>query len=290
LRVESVRDEFGPMPRSQNKGTVPDAVDVPRPPKTAHLQRAERVGVRASIVVPTLNEVKRLGLLLEALGPDRRSRHDLEVIVSDGGSSDGTLEIALNLADRTVVHESPPRQTIAGGRNAGAQAARGRLLLFLNADVRLPDDIDGFLSDLLDAAERAGAATCRVAVHPSEATSADRLLLGACDALFFGMNRVGLGMARGECHAVRTSVFRAVGGYDEALAAGEDFDLFRRIAVWGRRTRAARIDFLWGWTLWEDPRRYRKLGYTRTLLTWFGNSISITFTGRSYSRTWEPIR
>lgn len=241
---------------------------------------------RVSVVIPTLNEEKRLASLLGAFTPALRRRFGLEVIVSDGGSTDGTLAVAARLADCIVVHDGPERQTIAAGRNAGARVATGSLLLFFNADVRLPDDIEAFLADLVREAEAAGAATCRVGVHPSEATWADRLVLGACNAVFCAMNLVGGGMGRGECHAVRSDVFWAVGGYTEAYAAGEDFDLYHRIA----RSRRGRIRFLWRWVLFEDPRRYRQRGYARTMLDWFRNTVSVTFLKRSYSREWEPVR
>ncbi|MDX1531419.1 MAG: glycosyltransferase, partial [Rhodothermales bacterium] len=99
----------------------------------------EAPAVRVSVVIPTLDEEKRLGALLAAFTPGLRRRFGLEVVVTDGGSTDGTLAIAERLADRVVVHGGAGRQTIAAGRNAGAQAARGDLLLFFNADVRLPD-------------------------------------------------------------------------------------------------------------------------------------------------------
>ncbi len=252
--------------------------------------RGEAAAVRATVVIPTLNEEKRIGGLLETLGPAVRRRHGLEVVVSDGGSTDGTLGLARRLADRVVEHAGPGRQTISAGRNAGAAVARGGLLLFVNADVRFPDDLDGFLRAVLGAAEAGGAATCRVGVHPSEATLADRAVLGVCDVLFCGMNVIGAGMGRGECHALRRAVFEAVGGYNEALAAGEDFDLYRRVARWGRRTGEARIRFLWGWRLWEDPRRYRHSGYARTMFEWLRNTVAVTVLGRSYSEEWEPIR
>lgn len=244
---------------------------------------------RVSVVIPTLNEEKRLGALLATFTPERRRRFGLEVVVSDGGSGDGTIEIAERLADRVVVHAGPERQTISAGRNAGAAAATGGVLLFFNADVGFPDDVDAFLADLIDAATF-GAATCRVGVHPSEATVADRVILGVCDVVFCGLNLVGGGMGRGECHAVRRDVFEAVGGYNEAYVAGEDFDLFNRIAQAGRRGLDARIRFLWGWTLYEDPRRYRQVGYARTLWEWFCNSASITLRRRSYSEEWAPVR
>ena len=241
-----------------------------------------------SVIIPTLDEEKRIGDLLATFTPARRARFGLEIVVSDGGSTDGTIEIAERLADRVVVHPGPERQTIAAGRNAGAAAATGETLLFFNADVRFPDDVDGFLTDVIAAAQ-AGAATCRVGVHPSEATLADRLVLGTCNVVFCGLNLVGGGMGRGACHAVRRDVFEAVGGYNEAYAAGEDFDLFHRIARL-RRRGGPRIRFLWHWTLWEDPRRYRKTGYVRTMWTWFRNAVSVAFLGRSHSDEWEPVR
>ena len=43
-------------------------------------------------------------------------------------------------------------------------------------------------------------------------------------------------------------------------------------------------------TLYEDPRRYRQVGYARTLWEWFCNSASITLRRRSYSEEWAPVR
>lgn len=294
LRAWVIVTSFGGMESSQRKGTDALTAHVPPDPGAGQGRGAdfpeEEGGLRASIIIPTLQEEKRLASLLDVLGDDRRSHHRFEVIISDGGSTDRTIAIARKMADRTVVHAGPERQTIAAGRNAGAKEARGRVLLFMNADVTLPDDVDGFLSAVLAAAEGAGAATCRVGVHPEEATPIDRLILGACNVLFCGMNHIGMGMGRGECHAVRADVFSTVGAYDERLAAGEDFDLFRRIALYGRRSGEASIKYLWEWTLWEDPRRYRQIGYPRVLAAWFRNSVYVTLLGRSYSSSWEPVR
>lgn len=245
---------------------------------------------RASVVIPALNEVRCLAPLLERLDRDVRSRHRLEVVISDGGSTDGSIELARALADAVVVHEGTERQTIAAGRNAGAAAARGRLLLFTNADVLFRDDLDGFLLRMLGEAEHHGAATCRVEVHPEAATMQDRLVLGGCNAVYRAWTGLGLGMGRGECQAVRRDVFDAVGGYNPRLVAGEDFDLYRRIATWGRTTGRARVRFVWDEVVWEDPRRYRKHGYVRTLASWLRNSAYVAFLGRAHSETWEPVR
>ena len=89
---------------------------------------------RLSVIVPALNEAGGIRAALEALAPLRARGH--EVIVIDGGSSDGTPDIAVGLCDRVL---SAPRGR-AAQMNAGARAANGDMLLFLHADTRLPAD------------------------------------------------------------------------------------------------------------------------------------------------------
>jgi rSAM/selenodomain-associated transferase 2 len=85
-----------------------------------------------SIVMPVLNESTEIVAALAALAPLRES--GAEVIVIDGGSSDGTRAAARPVADRVL--EAPCGR--ARQMNAGAAAAHGRTLLFLHADTRLP--------------------------------------------------------------------------------------------------------------------------------------------------------
>ncbi|HEY0441114.1 MAG TPA: glycosyltransferase, partial [Xanthobacteraceae bacterium] len=89
-----------------------------------------------SIVIPVLNEAATIAAALARLAPLRAT--GAEVIVADGGSRDGTPEIARPHADRVVV---APRGRGAQ-MNAGAAIAGGEVLLFLHADTRLPHDAD----------------------------------------------------------------------------------------------------------------------------------------------------
>ena len=93
-------------------------------------------GERLSIVIPVLNEAATITAALTSLQPYRA--RGVEVIVADGGSSDGTVRLALPLCDQVV---SAPRGRGAQ-MNAGAAAARGDILLFLHADTALPADAD----------------------------------------------------------------------------------------------------------------------------------------------------
>ena len=65
------------------------------------------------------------------------------MIVVDGGSSDGTLNVAQPFADRVIV----AARGRASQQNAGAQVANHEALLFLHADTQLPADADRLILD-----------------------------------------------------------------------------------------------------------------------------------------------
>jgi rSAM/selenodomain-associated transferase 2 len=94
------------------------------------------VAQRLSVVVPALNEARGIRAALEALAPLRARGH--EVIVVDGGSTDGTPRLAAGLCDQ-ILHAPRGR---ALQMNAGARAAAGEALVFLHADTRLPAKAD----------------------------------------------------------------------------------------------------------------------------------------------------
>lgn len=89
---------------------------------------------KLSIVIPTLNAADALPLCLNALGEGLESGIIREVIFSDGGSKDETLEIA-EMAGAVVVSGTPSR---GGQLRRGVEAARGEWLFVLHADCVLP--------------------------------------------------------------------------------------------------------------------------------------------------------
>jgi glycosyltransferase involved in cell wall biosynthesis len=240
-----------------------------------------------SVIIPTLNEEKLILQTLRQFTPDIRNRFGIELIVSDGGSTDSTLSIveSNSLADKIIKAVPGEKQNIPQGRNAGASTASGKYFYFFNADT-LINNIEQFFTSSTECFEKDAfaALTCKIRVFPDDVRLSDRMFHGFYNSYVRILNKAGMGMGRGECHMVRKEIFKSVGGYNEMLAAGEDYDLYRRIAKQGK------IKFISGLTVYESPRRYRKFGYRKVFGDWTNNSLSVLFKNRSVSKEWDPVR
>jgi glycosyltransferase involved in cell wall biosynthesis len=165
-----------------------------------------------SVIVPTRNSERTLGACLSSIQAQTCER--LELIVVDNHSVDATRAIAERLADRVEV--CGPERTVQ--RNRGATIATGDYLLFADSDMRLEPDV---VSD------------CLAALGDYPAVIIPEVSIGEgywahCRALerscYVGEDSI---------EAARfftRAAFMAVGGYDEDLVAGEDWDLNSRVA------------------------------------------------------------
>ncbi len=244
-----------------------------------------------SVIIPTFFEEKTLRRLLSQFSPQLCTTYRLELIISDGGSTDRTLEIAESFAAtlplRIVRHRGKHRQTIAEGRNQGAAIAQGETLVFLNSDVVLADPPQFFATVTQWAGEepqRSVALVPKVFVFPADASFKDRLIHTIFNRYIQLLNAIGIGACRGEAQIIRTRTFREVGGYNAALAAGEDFELYQRLAKIGK------IRYCPNLIVYEDPRRYRQYGYLRTFYLWSLNTLSIWIRNRAVTQEWTPVR
>ena len=165
---------------------------------------------RLSIIVPVLNEAPGIAATLHALAPLRERGH--EVLVVDGGSSDGTIACCEGLADRVL---QAPRGR-ARQMNAGAAVASQSLLLFLHADTTLPASAD----EAVAAAPAWGRFDVRIA-GPSP------MLMVV--ATLMNLRSRCTGIATGDqALFVRRELFQRVGGFpDQPLM--EDIELSRRL-------------------------------------------------------------
>jgi rSAM/selenodomain-associated transferase 2 len=171
--------------------------------------------MRVSIIVPALNEADSLGATLQRLQPFRMAGH--EIIVVDGGSEDGTADLASSRADK-IVKSTPGR---AQQMNVGAKQACGEVLWFLHADTLVPDDaINLILGALKDQKHQWGRFDIRL--------SGKQLLLRIVEKLMNLRSRI-TGIATGDQGIfVRREVFETIGGF-APIPLMEDLDISKRL-------------------------------------------------------------
>ena len=219
--------------------TAPDAPTEPDDGPTAQDAPAQRdespKAGRVSIVVPTRNSSTTLAA---CLGSARAQDHpDVELIVVDNHSTDGTVQIAHELADLVLV-AGPER---SAQRNAGSRASTGEFLLFIDSDMVLERSV---VSECVHAA-RGGAQSV---VIPE--VSFGEGYWTRCKALerscYIGDDTI---------EAARfftRDAFDHAGGFDESIPAGpEDWDLHERVRA--AEGEAQRTNAL----IWHDEGRLR---------------------------------
>lgn len=237
-----------------------------------------------SIVIPVKNEESVIEKTLLKLKEIKTL--DYEVIVSDGHSTDTTVEICKKYADKVIEPENP-QKTIAAGKNAGAAVARGEFLLFIDADIIIPEP-DILLNKVLSYMQSDPSilgVTVSLRVFPEMQTFLDWVIFGAVNWVhYFRNNWIGSGSSSGEFQFVRHEAFKQIGGFEEKFAVGEDNVMFWRLSRIGK-TRMLKKLFVY-----HTGRRAHIIGWPKLLYQWLSNSFYLAFRNKSSMDKWEPIR
>jgi len=165
-----------------------------------------------SFIVPAYNEETELRPTLAAIcaaAPD--ASQSFEIIVVNDASTDATPEIAEQAGARVV---SIHRRQIAASRNAGARAARGEYLFFVDADTRIKRIHVTNAMAALKAGYAGGSAR---GVMDGFIPFWSRVFLRAFCTLYFGLN-----LGAGAFLFTTRRNFEATGGFDEQYFAGEE--------------------------------------------------------------------
>lgn len=169
-----------------------------------------------SIIIPALNEAQNLGCAVP------RRADGIEVIVADGGSTDGTAQAALSMG-ASVVHAPRGR---GAQMDAGALASKGEILVFLHADSVLPQGwMDAMTAALRD--ERVVGGAFRLTIG-----SRGKLLRIVEGAVTLRSRLLGLYYGDQAIFARRDAFMRA-GGFKN-LPLMEDVDCVKRLRKLGR--------------------------------------------------------
>jgi len=195
-----------------------------------------------SVVIPTLNEAGHIKKTIE-----KARNSEAEIIVVDGGSTDGTIDLAAESGVKLV--SSPRGRAIQ--QNHGAGFSKGRVLLFLHADTLLPSDYMDYIYDtLMDPSVLMGAFGFKTdlsgpAIRVIEWIAnfrSSRFKLPYGDQAFF----------------MRKATFDSVGGFPE-IAIAADLYFARRVSEMGR-IATLRIPAI------TSARRWRSLGIFQVTL------------------------
>lgn len=196
-----------------------------------------------SVVIPTINEAENIEKTISSVGKEK----NIDIIVVDGGSNDGTVYLAKSMGAK-VINSSPPR---ARQMNRGAAEANGEVLLFLHADTQLPEKFDGYIlkalarPDIIAGAFQlridSPAPALRLIEHLANWRSRNLRLPYGDQAVF-----------------ISSKLFRQVGGFP-MIPIMEDFELIRQLKRKGKIVTLS-VPVL------TSPRRWLNLGILKTTL------------------------
>ena len=209
--------------------------------------------MKYAIIIPCFNEVNSLHITLKSIYEAMNGRQDVEILLLDNGSSDGSQEYAESLGVNVY---KVPDVKISRLRNIGAGKSSARYLLFLDADVKVPKNWLPTLDFYADAGETSFWADVVGFVDhaPRQApwfarawglrTSAKRSEVMSVDSL------------PGRNIFIDRRWFELVGGFNESLITGEDKDFVLRLKRAGAKVVSdPQLDML-------------HLGYEKTFWEW----------------------
>ncbi len=169
-----------------------------------------------SIIIPTLNEVDAIHRLLLHLKMTISKTIPYEIIVADGGSTDGTQKQVQSLDDVLLITAEKGR---AKQMNVGAKAANGEILYFLHCDSLPPINFDLMILEQIHKGNHAGCFRMKFDyVHPV-------LLISQW---FTRINHISCRGGDQSLFVTRV-LFDEIGGYDESYCIYEDNEIIKRL-------------------------------------------------------------
>ena len=211
----------------------------------SHVRQALE-SVSVSVVIPARNAAERIGRQLRALATQNYDGW-WEVIVADNGSTDDTLQRVREMEGkipRLRIVDASQRRGASHARNVGADAAKGELLLFVDADDRVGET---WLREMAQAAETADAITGRVRAYfvRSDETEVLENESDCLEPVFEFWPSAPAGN-----FGIWAEVFDEIGGFNEEYRVCEGVEI-----AWRLRAAGHTVRFVWEGVLDSYERR-----------------------------------
>jgi glycosyltransferase involved in cell wall biosynthesis len=213
-----------------------------------------------SIIIPTLNEEVELPHLLSDLKEQKVK--NFEVIIADGSSEDNTKTAATSFAQYYPLHViTTKKHNVSFQRNLGASEAKGKYLIFFDADTRI---FPSFADKMEKAIAEKPALLYLPTVMASDHLFQHVLLFKFTNVMAEVMQILGRPFSIGPSIFIEKNLFQHIRGYDEKLFIAEDHNLIVKAHAAG-----AKITFLKDIHVIFSMRRYKKEGSITVLYKYF---------------------
>ncbi|MBU1043958.1 MAG: TIGR04283 family arsenosugar biosynthesis glycosyltransferase [Candidatus Omnitrophica bacterium] len=224
--------------------------------------------MRISIIVPTYNEEKTIGDLLEFI-----EKFKAEIIIADGGSSDQTLGIAAKCKDIIILNTCKGR---AQQMNQAANIAKGAILLFLHADCIPEHNALDDIAACINQGYSGGCLSQRISSHKKifRFIEGSGNLRAKFSGIFYGDQAI----------FVKKDVFLSLGGFDDA-------EIFEDILFSKKLCRNHKVRLL-KTKVYSSPRRWHEQGIIKTtLINWLLTlGFVMGFSPKSLKKIYADIR
>jgi len=221
-----------------------------------------------SIIIPTLNEEKYIGNLLECL--KKQTFKDFEVMIIDGNSKDRTIQVInknkKNLKLRII---DSKKRNISLQRNIGANKAKYNTLLFMDADNNLEKN---FLEKLIKRfkASRSDIAGCLMKFDNSDFPYPLYCTIFNTYLRFMWFRKY----INGCCIIIKKGLHKKIGGFNPRIKVSEDLDYSSRAAKYGKASLFTDI------LVTTSPRRFEREGLIIPAIKYVAIAFYIAFIGK----------
>jgi len=227
-----------------------------------------------SIVIPCKNEEKYIANTLNALLMQPAVTFETPILIADAGSTDKTREI-IDRYRAFLNIKVVPGGLPAKGRNIGASYTNSEFILFMDADIT-PGEPNTIL-EALNLARARNLDLVSTHIHSTNGNFADNFLWHLHGLA--SMTKIAGAYAAGMFILMRSSAFYRLGGFNEQIALGEDWDLTHRIDPDKFSISKSYIN--------TTNRRFAAQGYLKTFLQYFMVAASSSYRQRDHKKYFD---